>query len=98
MQDILDYLAMFAEDTSAGGNGSADSAHPALVVVDAFHTEELAATNFSKIKNFLEDACRVLGKPFTSVDLTATSFCNFDLFSLHLFFTVCFPLGAIFCC
>ena len=89
MQDILDYLAMFAEDTSAGGTGSADSAHPALVVVDAFHTEELAATNFSKIKNFLEDACRVLGKPFTSVDLTATSPIQIPKSAHHARLTVC---------
>ena len=107
MQDILDYLSMFQEDTSAIGKGSpADSAHPALVVVDAFHTEELAATNFLKIQNFLEDACKVLGRPFTKVELTATSFCKlcffFTLFyfAFFTFFSLQFnlPLGANFNC
>ena len=87
MQDILDYLSMFQEDTSAIGKGSpADSAHPALVVVDAFHTEELAATNFLKIQNFLEDACKVLGRPFTKVELTATSFCKLCFFFTLFYF------------
>ena len=81
-QDILDYLSMFQEDTSTQGYSISklDGAHPALIVVDAFKTPEIAATTFNKLMVFLEDACKALGKNFIKADSEAT--CLFNMYAI----------------
>ena len=77
-QDVLEYLSLFQEDTSAQGlaaGADTESVHPALSVIEAFRPET-APTTISKLRTFLEDACKAMGQNFVWEDLQVSLRCH----------------------
>ncbi|CAK9111498.1 Uncharacterized protein SCF082_LOCUS51755 [Durusdinium trenchii] len=61
-RDILAYLALFIEPSTAGTSTVTTSAHPVDLVLNAFNNPQTSEQTTNKLKNFLEEAMRVHGK------------------------------------
>lgn len=59
-EDILDYLAMFADTTEASTN--VRKCHPVDLVLEAFKDEETTKITHERLKVFLEEVLKVHGR------------------------------------